>query len=141
MPGQRGGRHLTAGHAVVGVVDENRGDLFTPGSRRHNFTHPNGSQVAIALVGEDDAVRQRALNAGCHGWGAPVRGFHKVKSEVIVGKHRAADRRDADAMLQLAHFFQHFRDKAVRHPVRAAGAVMRNALFKANRALSDQFHV
>jgi len=141
LPGKRRWRHLTAGHAVVGVIDENRGDLLTPGSGCHNLAHADGSQVAVTLIGEDHAVRQSAFDASGHGWRAPVRGFHEIKGEIVIRKHRAAHRRHADGVFQLAHLFQHFRNQAVRYPMRAAGAVMRAALFKAKRALVDQFHV
>ena len=117
MPGQRGRRHLSAGHAVVGIVDEDHRDVLTARRGMYDLAHADGSQVAVALIGEDDAVRQDALDAGRHGRCASVRRFDKIGIEVVVGKHRAAHRRNADGLLQHAHLFQHFGDQgdAPRH--------------------------
>ena len=127
LAGQRGGGHLSAGHAVVGVIDKDHGDVFAARRRMDNFTHANGGQVAVALVGEHQPVGQHALDAGGHRRGAPVRGLHKIEIEIIVGKHRAAHRGYADHFFAHAHFVDHFGDQAVGHAVGAARAVMGGA--------------
>ena len=92
MPGRDGGGHLTTGHAVDGVVDEDHGDVLATAGRMHDLSHADGCQVAITLVGEDHAVWQNPLDAGGHGRGASMGGFNKIAVEVFVGEYRAANR-------------------------------------------------
>ena len=99
LAGQRGGRHLAAGHAVDGIVDEDDGDILAAAGGVHDLGHADRGQVAVALVGEDDPVGQDALDAGGHGRGAAVRGFDEIGVEIVVGKNRAAHRRNADGFL------------------------------------------
>ena len=87
---QGGGSHLTAGHAVIGIVQKEHGDVLAARSSVHDLCHANGGQVAIALVGHHNAVGQHTLDAGSHGRGTSVRCLHKVKVKIVVGKNRAA---------------------------------------------------
>jgi hypothetical protein len=103
----------------------------------HDLGHADGGQVTIALIAEDHPVWQDAFDAGCHRRGAPVGGFNEITGEVVVSKHRAADRRDADRALGNFHLIQHFRDQAVRHAMRAAGTVMGREIGERLRALID----
>ena len=98
-PGKRRGRHLAAGHAVHGVVDEEDGDVLAAIGRVQDLGRADRGQVAIALVGEHDLVRLRALQAGRHRRRAPMRGFDRIHVEVVVHQHRTADRRDHDRLL------------------------------------------
>ena len=95
-------------------------------------------QVAIPLVGEDNAVRQDTLDAGGHGRGAAMGRFHEIRRKIVVGKDRAAHRRHADGTVGQAHLVQHFGDQAVRRAVRAAGAVVRGRIGKRQGAFIDQ---
>ncbi len=89
-----------------------------------DLTHADRSQVAVALIGEDDAIRQDTLDAGCHGRRASVRRFDEIGIEIVVGKHRASHRRNADRLVDQIHLFQHFGDQAMRHAMRTARAIM-----------------
>ena len=51
-----GGGHLSAGHAVDGVVDEEDADLLAPVGGLEGLVESDGGEVAVALVGEDDLV-------------------------------------------------------------------------------------
>ena len=93
--------------------------------RVHDLGHADGGQVAVALVGEDNLIGLDALDAGGHGRGAAMRRLDEIDLKVVVGKHRAAHRRDADGVLADAQLVDHLGDQAMRHAVRAAGAVMR----------------
>ena len=84
----------------------------------------DGGQVAVALVGEDDAVGLDALDAGGHGRRAAVRRLDEVDVEVVVGQHRAAHRRDADGALADAQLVDHLGHQAVDDAVDAARAVV-----------------
>jgi len=61
LAGQGGGGHLAAGHAKVGIINEDDRDVLTTGGGMDDLTGADGSQIAIALVGEDDPVGQTRL--------------------------------------------------------------------------------
>ena len=61
------GSHLTAGHAVNCVVDEDRGDLFAAVCSVNDFSRADGSKVAVTLICENNIVGVGALNTGCSG--------------------------------------------------------------------------
>ena len=124
MPGQRGRRHLAAGHAVDGVVDEDHGDVLTAQRGVHDLGQSDRGQIPIALVGENNPIGQHALHAGRHRGRAAMRRFDKIDFKIVVAKHGAAHRRDADGVFTDAQLVDHFGDQAVRHAVRAARAVM-----------------
>ncbi len=56
-----GGSHLSAGHTVNSVVYEYDGHFFTTVSAVHNFSHTNGCEVAVTLIGEDELVTAGAF--------------------------------------------------------------------------------
>ena len=85
-------------------------------------------QVAVALVADDDAAGQRALDAGGHRRGASMRDLHVADIEVVVRKHRAADRAHQDGPVLDAQFVDRPRDQLVRDAVPAARAVVRLVL-------------
>jgi hypothetical protein len=93
----------------------------------------DGGEVAVALVGEDDGVRQHALDAGGDAGRAPVRRLHHVAQEVVVGEHGATDGRDSDGALDDAQLVNRFRDQAVDDAVHAARAVVHALLGQALR--------
>ena len=86
--------------------------------------HADGGEVAVALVDEHDLVGVGALDARRDGGRAAVGGLLHVAVEVVVREHRAADGRDADALILHAQLFDALRDQPVHDAVRAAGAVM-----------------
>ena len=120
--GRRG--HLPACHAVDRVVDEDCRNFFPAGRGMYDFRRTDGSEVAIPLVGEHQVVRARPLDPRCNRRRAPVRRLHHIAVEIIVRKHRAADRRNADRLILHSHFLDAFRDQPVNDAVRASGAIM-----------------
>jgi hypothetical protein len=64
-----------------------------------------------------------------------VGGLDEIAIEVVVSKHRAANRGNPDGAFGNFHFIQDFGDQAVRHPVGAAGAVMGREFGERLRAL------
>ena len=91
LPDERGGGQLPAGHAVDGVVDEDDRDGNPHLRCGDGFRQADGSQIAIALVTDDDAVGVGALVADGHGWRGHGRpGVAHI--EVVVGEDRAAHR-------------------------------------------------
>ena len=125
---QGGRRHLAAGHAVNRVVHKDDGDILAPGRRVGDFRRADGGQVAVSLIGEDNIVRIHALAAGGHCRRPAVSGLHHVRVEVVVGKHGASDRRDADGLSLDAQLVNGFRHEAMNDPMGASGAVMKGRI-------------
>ena len=135
---QGGGSHLAAGHAKVGVVDEDDRDVFTAGGGMNDLARPDGGQIAIALIGKDDPVGQDAFDAGRHGWRATMCGFHKVCGEIVIGEDRAAHRRHADGTIDQTHLIQYFGDQTVGNAMRTTRAVMGGSIRKGQGTFVNQ---
>ncbi len=125
---QRGGRQLTAGHAVDGVVHEEHRDVFAAIGGVNDLGRADRGQIAVALIGNDDLVGMRALDAGGDRRGASVRRLDVAHIEVVVAEHRAADRRDENGVVLQTEFVDGFGNQLVRNAVTAAGTVMRLVL-------------
>ena len=89
-------RHLAAGHAVHGIVDKDDADVLATAGAVDDLAHSDRGQIAVALVREDDAIRQDALDAGGHGRRAPVRRLNEVHVHVVVDQHRTPNGRHAN---------------------------------------------
>ena len=124
LPGQRGRCHLSTGHAVVGVIQEEYRDVLTARRGMHDLRSTDGSQVAIPLVGKNHTVRKDPFDPGRHRRGASVRRLDKIQIKVVVRKNRAAYRCHTDRFFFHPHFIDHFGHQAVGGAVRAARAVM-----------------
>jgi hypothetical protein len=123
-----GGSHLAAGHSVDAVVDEDDGDGFAAVGGVDDFGGPDGRQIAIALVGDDNAFRTAALDGGRHGGGAAVRRLDVADIEIVVREYRAADRADQHGAVLHAQVFERLRQQFVRDAVAASGTVVRLVL-------------
>ena len=95
LSGERGGSHLTACHAVDGIVDENDGDVFVSCSGMDCFSHTDGRQVTVTLVGEDDVVGVGTLQTGRNGRCAAVSRFHHIAGEIVISHNGTAYRGNA----------------------------------------------
>ena len=56
----------------------------------------DGREVAVALIGEDDVVRQRPLHTRRDCGRTSVRRLDHVTGKVVIGQYGTADRRNAD---------------------------------------------
>ena len=119
---QGGGGHLAAGHAVNGVVDEDRGDVLAAIGGMYGLRQTDGRHVPVPLIGEDDAFRPGAADARAHGAGPPVRSFHGVHVEIIVTEGRTAHRGHEDGPFRKAQLVQRFAHQTVGDAVMTAGA-------------------
>ncbi len=125
---QRGGRHLSARHAVDRVIDEEHGDVFTAIGGVNNLRRADRRQISIALIADDDAAGVCPLDAGCDRRGASVRRLHVAGIEVVVAEHRAPDRRHQHGPVLQAEVVQGFGDELMDYAMTAAGTVMRLVL-------------
>ena len=124
---QRGGRHLAAGHAVEGVVDEDAAELLAARGSLEGVVEADRAEVAVALVGDRDGVGAGAAHARRGGRGAAVRGGDVRGVPVVVGEHAAADGVDEDRAVLQAHLGAALGHELVHDAVSAPGAVVRHA--------------
>ncbi len=123
-----GGGHLTTSHAVDAVVDEHHGDVLAAVGSVEGFGGADGCQVAVALIGEDEAVGVEALDGGGDSWGTAVGSLLEVDIKIVVGKHGASDGGDTDGLVLDTHLVDNLGDDAVSCAVAAAGAVVHDVV-------------
>ena len=121
---QRRGRHLPAGHAVNGVVDEEHADVLAAIGGMDDLRRADGREVAIALVRHDNGLGMRALERSRRRGSASVRHLHIAHVEVVVGEDRAAHGTHQDGAVLQAKFSERFGDQLVRDAVSAARAIV-----------------
>ena len=85
------------------------------------FAHPT---ELIALIGEHGLIGMGALDAGSHGGGTAVSGLLHIAGKIIVRKHGAAHRADADGVIQQTQLHQGLGYQLMDDTVIAAGAVV-----------------
>ena len=122
---KRSRRHLTAGHSVDCVVYEYYRDVFAAGADVNRFGGADSDEVAVTLVGENDAVGKHPLHAGSDCRSAAVRRLDHVAVKIVIRKYRAADRGDSDGFSFDAEVIDRLSYETVDYTVGAAGAVMR----------------
>ncbi|KJU86250.1 hypothetical protein MBAV_001557 [Candidatus Magnetobacterium bavaricum] len=88
--------HLSACHAVGGIVYKEHRQVFTPVGGVYDFGHPYGCQVAIPLVGKHYRLRVDSLERRGYGRGSSVCTLYYVKVKVVIGKHGTTHRRYSD---------------------------------------------
>ena len=120
-----GGRcHLSACHAIDGVVDEDHGDVLATVEGMDGLACADASHVAVALIGEDEFVRPEAFDGRGTGRCTSVAGFNPIDIDVAIGEHGTADGADGDGVFFHAHLFDDFGNEFVYHAVAATGAVV-----------------
>ncbi|CAN4026232.1 hypoxanthine phosphoribosyltransferase, partial [Dysosmobacter welbionis] len=97
---QSGGGHLTAGHAVDGIVDKDGRELLAPHGGVDDLRRADGGQVTVALVGEHRLMGMGALDAGSYGRRPAVGGLLHVAVEILVREDGAAHGAHADGVIQ-----------------------------------------
>ena len=127
---ERGGRHLTARHAVNAVVDEDDGDVFAAGCGMNSLGGADRGEVAVALICKYNSVGMRALNARCNCGGASVGSLDHITVEIIVRENGAAYGSDTYGAALDAKLVNDLGDKTVNDAVSAAGAVMHSNVGK-----------
>ena len=91
----------------------------------NNLSGTDGSQVAVALIGEyGGAFGGYALNTGGYSGSTAVGGFVHIACEVVISKYGAADGGNANGGADNAQLFQSFCNQLMGYAMGAAGAVM-----------------
>ena len=95
--------------------------IFSP---RAGLAEADGREVAVALIGEDDVVRQRPLHTRRDCGRTSMRRLDHVTGKVVIGQHGTADRRNADRPALDAERVDRLGDEPMDDAMRAAGAVV-----------------
>ena len=123
MSRQRGGSHLPAGHAEVGIIYKNHCNVLVADRRVHGLGETDGQRIAVPLVGEHRPVRPAALDGRRHRRRPSVLGLYPVNSKGVDHQAGAANGHGPDGLIRHPQLFQHLRHQAVDYAVSAAGAV------------------
>ena len=134
LSGEGGGGHLSAGHAVGRVVDEEDRHVFAAVRRLEEFIETDGGEVAVALVRDHEVFRERADQAGSDCGCPSVRDRDPSAVVVVIGEDRAADRGNNDGLFLNSMIFHRLGDQLVQDSVSAAGAVVHVLLDRAGTA-------
>ena len=124
LPEQRRRGHLSAGHSVDRVVDEDDGQILTPIRRVDDLRGADGREIPVSLVKNHEVVRVRAFDPGGNGRSAAVGGLHHVDVEVVVHEHAATHRSSPNGLFPNPVSVDGFGDQPVDHSVVTAGAEM-----------------
>src|SRR5204863_6123804 len=106
------------------IVEEEHRDRLAAIGGVQDLRRSDRGQVAVTLIADDDAVRPAALESRSHGGRAAVRRLNIADVEIVVGKHRAADRTDENRAILQAELVDGARNQFVRYPVAATGTVV-----------------
>ena len=137
LTGQGGGGHLTAGHAVDGVVDENNGNVLVTCGSVNGLCHTDGGKVTVTLVGKYDILGICALDAGCNGGCAAVCGLNHVTVEIVICHNGAANGSDTDRVAFNSKLIHDLCDQSVHDTVRATGAVVHGHIRQSMRSFEN----
>ena len=129
--------HLSARHAVDGVVDKHDGDVFPSVEGVDGLRRTDAGQVAVALIGEYQSVGPQPFDGGSQCRSPAVRGLLPVDVKIAVGKHRAAHRTHPNGLFAHAHVFYHLGHELVYHSVAASRTVVHGGVVHQRRLLID----
>jgi hypothetical protein len=106
----------------------------------NGFGNPDGGEVSISLVRENDAVFAGPFYPGDDRGGSSVRGLQDVDMKIIIHEDRASHRRHADRLLSDVEIVDRFRHEPVGDAVMAPGTEMKRNIIETLRTLKDEFH-
>ena len=115
---------MSAGHAINGVVDEDRRDAFAAGGRVYDFGSTDRCNVAIALVGKDNAIGMNPLDTGSNRRCTTMRRLDHIDVEIVISQRRTTYRSDANRPVNHFQFIDDFGNKAMDYAMVATGTVM-----------------
>src|SRR5208283_673603 len=118
------GSHLTTGHAVDPVVDQEDGDRLAPVRRVDELGQADGDRVPVSLDREDQEFGVHPLDARHHGRRSSVGGLDGVDVQILVSEDAAPDRVDQNRSFPHAHLMEGDRDEPRQGPVLATRAIV-----------------
>src|SRR6516225_9487777 len=89
-----------------------------------NLRGSDSRQIAIALMDDDDALRERTLQAGGDRRRASVRGLNVANIEIVIGEDRTADRAHQHRAVLNLKLVDGFGNQFMRNAVAASRTVV-----------------
>src|SRR4030042_3568606 len=124
LSNQSSRRHLPTSHSVDGVVDKNRGYIFSSVGSMYSLSSTKASEVTVTLVSKDNSLRESTLDAGSHSSTSAMRRFHHINIEIVISKDRAARRWNTDSFILKSHLINDFTDKPMSNRVPTSRAIV-----------------
>ena len=98
----------------------------------------DASQVAVALISEDETVGPQALDSSSYCGSTSVGSLLPVDVQIVVGEDSASYGTDADGFLLHAHLLNNLGNELMNHAVRTTRAVMHMVVVHQRRLLIYQ---
>src|SRR3990172_243553 len=136
---RRGGRllsrdarrgHLPACHPVNAVVDKDRRDVLSPGSRVNRLGCPDGGNVPVPLICENDSIRHGPLQSGRQGRSPPVGGFSHIDIKIVVGQYGTPCRRNTNDSFLKIQIIDYLSDEPVKDAMATPRTIVEWSLFQ-----------
>ena len=92
---------------INGIIDKDDGDVFAAVEGMNSFCRADAGQVAIALIGEHQAIGPQTFHTCCQSRRATMRRFLPINVDIAVGKDGTAHGTDAHSLVFHAHLGNH----------------------------------
>ena len=134
---QRRRSHLSARHAIDGVVNEDDDDVFATVQGVDGLTGSDTCQVAVALVGEDKTVGPAALDTRSQCGSTTMGSFLPVYIYLIVREDGTTYRAHTYGLLFHTHFLDDLGNELMHHTVTTAWTIVHIVVVHQRRLLAD----
>jgi hypothetical protein len=92
------------------------------------LSRSDGSEVAIALIGEDIFVRKHSLYPGGHSGRTAMSGLLHINVHVMISENSAAHRRHANRLTLDAELVYNFHQNLVDYAMTAPGTIVHSSI-------------
>ena len=135
---QGGWRHLSAGHTIDGIIDEDDGNMLTTVQGVDGFAGTDARQIAIALISEDETIRPQALDTRSYSRCTTMSSLLPVNIQIAISKDSAAHRTYAHRLILHAHLLDNLGNELMNYAMRTPRAIVHRGIVHQRRLLIYQ---
>ena len=135
---QGGWSHLSTGHTIDGIVDEDDGDVLATVQSVDGLAGTDARQVAITLIGEDETVWPQTLDTRSHSRSTTMRSFLPVDIQIAISEYGTAHRTNTHRLILHAHLLDDLGNELMNYAMRTARTVMHRGIVHQRRLLIYQ---
>ena len=135
---QGGWSHLSTGHTIDGIVDEDDGDVLATVQGVDGLAGTDTRQVAIALISEDEAIRPQTLDARSHSRSTTMGSFLPVDIQIAVSEDGTAHRTNAHCLILHAHLLDDLGNELMNYAMRTTRTIVHRGIVHQRRLLIYQ---
>ena len=135
---QSGWSHLSTGHTIDGIVDEDDGNMLATVQGVDGLAGTDARQVAITLIGEDEAVWPQTLDTRSHSRSTAMGSLLPVDIQIAVSEDSAAHRTNAHRLILHAHLLDDLGNELMNYAMRTARAIVHRGIVHQRRLLIYQ---